>query len=177
MNAPLIGHSKKAMAGGVVSAIVIGLGAFLVGNVSGYEAKQLLEASLDGVTTLCNTVVLASATILALLLTLLSISAGSESKLKKEHYLNVKRVAKLDTIVFVIAMTSFALLNVPIVESDDVPAQWYITFYYVSLGISAVLGGVIISVVLMLYNTVRNIINIVGLHQEDHPLIYNDEER
>ena len=173
----LTSYSKKALTGGVVSALAVGFGAFLVGNVSGYEAKQLLKVSLDGVNTLCNTVVLASATILALLLTLLSISSGSESKLKKEHYQNVKRVARLDTIIFVIAMVSVVLLNIPITESDDVPAKWYITFYYISLGISSVLSGALISVVLMLYNTVNNIINIVGLHQEDHPLIYDEDDK
>ena len=173
----LTSYSKRALTGGIVSTVVIGLGAFIVGNVSGYEAKQLLEVSLDGVNKLCNTVVLASATILALLLTLLSISSSSDSKLKKKHYLNVKRVAQLDTIIFIVAMISFVLINIPITESDDVPTHWYITFYYISLGISSLLSGALISVVLMLYNTISNIINIVGLHQKDHPLLYEEENQ
>lgn len=69
----LTSYSKKALTGGVVSALAVGFGAFLVGNVSGYEAKQLLKVSLDGVNTLCNTVVLASATRRALLRYLFSI--------------------------------------------------------------------------------------------------------
>lgn len=149
---------------------VIGLGTFMLGKLSGYEAKVLIKNSLAGINTLCNTIALASATILALLLTLLALSSNSKSKLKKDHYKHVLQIARLDTIVFIASIMAFLLFNLPITESDNVPQNWFNIVYYISLGISSVLSAALIVVVLMLYNTVVNIIKIVGLGQKDHPL-------
>lgn len=52
--------------------------------------------------------------------------------------------------------------------------MWYITLYYVSLGVSSLLCGALISVVLMLYNAVVNIIKVVGLGETDNPLVNDD---
>lgn len=40
---------------------------------------------------------------------------------------------------------------------------------------ASILGGGLIAVVTMLYGTIENIILIVGLEVEDHPLIYQDD--
>lgn len=169
--------NKRALIGGLISLIIILLGTVLLGKLSGYEAKILIKHSLAGMHTLCNTIALASATILALLLTLLGISSSSQSKLKKEHFIHVLQIAKLDTAVFIASVITFLLLNLPITESQSVPNNWYNTLYYCSLVISSVLSAALIVVVLMLYNTIVNIINIVGLNIKDHPLIEDDTEK
>ncbi len=171
----LTAYNKRALFGGIVAALITGGGAFLLGSLSGYEAKSLIKSSLPGINTLCNTIVLASATILALLLTLLSVSSGTKSRLKDEHYRHVLIIAKIDTIVFVVAMVVFQIFNIPITEAENVPNSWYSTIYYVSLSLSAVLSGALISVVLMLYNAVTSIVKIIGLGISDHPLIYKDK--
>ncbi len=162
--------TKRALLGGIISMMVILAGTFLLEKLSGYEAKVLIKNSISGMNTLCNTIALASATILALLLTLLSVSANSRSKLKKAHYQHVLQIAKLDSAVFIAAVVSFLLLNLPITESDTVPSNWFNMIYYISLGISSVMSAALIVVVLMLYNTVVSIIQIVGLGMTDHPL-------
>ena len=169
-------YNKRALFGGIISAIIIGLGAYGLGNISGYEAKSLITSSLPGINALCNTIVLASATILALLLTVLSISSGTKSQLKDDHYKHILIIAKIDTIVFVASMIVFQLMNIPVTEAENVPSSWFTTIYYISLGLSAILSGGLISVVLMLYNTVISIIKIVGLGMDDHPLLYKDDE-
>lgn len=172
----LIKYNKRAVIGGVFAAIFTGLGAYLLGNISGYEAKVLIKSSLPGINALCNTIVLASATILALLLTILSVSSSTKSRLKEDHYKQVLYIAKLDTVVFVFSMIVFQLMNIPITEAENVPPSWYTSLYYVSLGLAAILSGALISVVLMLYNAVANIILIVGLNVKDHPLVQLSEE-
>jgi len=169
-------YTKRAILGGIISMFVIGLGSYLLGELSGYEAKVLIKNSLGGINTLCNTIALASATILTLLLTLLALSSNSKSKLKKDHYRHVLQIAKLDTVVFIAAIMSFLLFNLPITESDNVPPNWFSTVYYISLAISSILSAALIVIVLMLYNTVVNIIKIVGLGQKDHPLAQSDDE-
>jgi hypothetical protein len=170
-------YNQRALYGGVVAAMITGIGAFILGSLSGYEAKILIKASLPGINTLCNTIVLASATILALLLTLLSVSSGSKSKLKDDHYIQVLRIARIDTSVFIVALICFQLFNLPITEAEDVPSNWYATIYYISLGMSSILSGALISVAIMLYNAVVNIIKIVGLGETDHPLTFNENEK
>lgn len=177
MNFKLSTYTKRAITGGVISMIVILAGSFMMGELSGYEAKVLINKSLSGLNMLCNTIVLASATTLTLLLTLLGLSSGTKSKLKNDHYLHVLQIAKFDTVVFIAALMSFLLFNLPITESENVPSNWYTIIYYSSLGISSILSAALIVVILMLYNTVVNIIKIVGLGQTDHYLTISEDEK
>jgi len=170
-------YNQRALYGGLIAAIITGTGVFLLGNISGYEAKKLITSSLPGINMLCNTIVLASATILALLLTLLGISSGSKSKLKKGHYTQVMAIAKLDTILFVIAIILFQIFNIPITESEELPTTWYSNIYWATLFLSSLLSGGMVSVILMLYNTVINMIKIVGLEEKDHPLVFQDDDK
>lgn len=168
--------NKKAIYGGVVATLFTGLGVFFLGQISGYEAKQLISVSHQGINMLCNTIILASATILTLLLTLLGISSGTESKLKSAHYYQVLDIAKFDTVLLVGALIMFQMFNIPITRADNVPLEWYSTVYWISLIFSSILTGMMITVVLMLYRTLTNIIHIVGL-KNDHRLISEEKER
>ncbi|SDR79276.1 hypothetical protein [Gramella sp. MAR_2010_147] len=166
---------KRAITGGVVSTIVMGTGTFILGQISGYKAMELLQNSMSGINMLCNTVILGSTTILALMLTLLGLSRSSESRLTDRHYKDVLMIAKYDTVLIVVAVITFLMLNLPISESNEVGASWYETIYYTSLGMAALLGGGFIAVVMMLYGTITNVILIVGLNIKDHPLISKEE--
>jgi hypothetical protein len=166
---------KRAIVGGVVSAVVMGIGTYILGEVSGYQAKELLSSSLSGINMLCNTVILGSSTILALMLTLFSLSRSSDSKLTQQHYKNVLAIAKADTVLIIVAIIAFLMLNLPITESDEVPSSWYSIIYYTSLGAAALIGGGFIAVVTMLYETIANVILIVGMGVKDHPLVDKEE--
>ncbi|MBU2905949.1 hypothetical protein KO529_14210 [Arenibacter algicola] len=170
-------YTRRAFIGGLICMIVIALSTFLLGKLSGYEAKILIKSSLDGINTLCNTIALASATILALLLTLLGLSSTTKSELKKDYYHEVLIIAKLDTTIFIAAVITFLIFNLPITESSNVPNNWFSTLYYISLGISSLLSAGLIVVVLLLYNTVVNIIKIVGLGRKDHPLVRDESNK
>lgn len=167
---------KRAFVGGAVATLVMGVGTFILGEVSGYEAKVLLSSSLSGINMLCNTVILGSSTILALMLTLLSLSRAARSTLSNAHYQHVLMVARTDTILIVAAVITFLFLNLPITESKAVPTAWYSIVYYVSLAMASVLGGGFIAVVTMLYGTISNVIAIVGFKQTDHPLVEHDDQ-
>ncbi|GAA4323496.1 hypothetical protein GCM10023115_52270 [Pontixanthobacter gangjinensis] len=166
---------KRAIVGGIVSTVVMGTGTFILGQVSGYKALELLKHSLSGINMLCNTVILGSTTILALMLTLLGLSRSSEFRLTDRHYKDVLMIAKSDTILIVTAVITFLMLNLPISESEGVDRSWYESIYYVSLGMASLLGGGFIAVVMMLYGTITNVILIVGLNIKDHPLISEEE--
>lgn len=166
---------KRALVGGAVSTFAMAAGTFVLGRLTGYEAKVLLESSVSGINMLCNTVILASSTILALMLTLLSLSRAANSSLNKEHYRQVLSIAKYDTILIISAVIAFLFLNIPITETQEVPGSWYTTIYYITLGVAALLGGGLIAIVTMLYGTIANIILIVGLGVTDHPLVKDEQ--
>lgn len=166
---------KRAIVGGVVSAVIMGIGTFILGEVSGYKARELLSSSLSGINMLCNTVILGSSTILALMLPLLSLSAGSNSRMNKVHYSHVLNIAKFDTILIIVSVITFLMLNLPITESEEVPSTWFSTIYYISLGMAAILGGGFVAVVTMLYETISNVILIVGFGVKDHPMVEKAE--
>lgn len=103
-------------------------------------------------------------------------STASESRLKDDHYKQVLRIARIDTSVFIVALICFQLFNIPITETDTVPASWYTIIYYSTLGMSALLSGALISVAIMLYNAVVYIIKIVGLGEKDNSLLHQEKE-
>lgn len=163
--------TRKALVGGIVSAVVMATGTFTLGEISGYKAAELFSSSLSGINLLCNTVILGSSTILALMLTLIGLSRNANSKLNQEHYHRVLSLAKFDTILIIVAIITLLLLNLPLTESEGVSASWYNIIYYISLSMAALLGGGFIAVVTMLYGTIKNVILIVGYRMEDHPLV------
>ena len=166
---------KRAIVGGVVSTIIMGTGTFILGQISGYKALELLKHSMSGINMLCNTVILGSTTILALMLTVLGLSRSSDSRLTDRHYKDVLMIAKYDTVLIVAAVITFLFLNLPISESEEVGRSWYESIYYLSLGMAALLGGGFIAVVMMLYGTIANVILIVGLNVKEHRLISDEE--
>lgn len=166
---------KMPLYGGLLTAVFSGAAVYLLGSLSGFEAIQLIETTIPRISTLFTTIILASATILALILTLLGISSASNSKLKKFHYKQVLSLAKFTSFLFIVALVVFQFLNLPFNDAEHIPSSWYSSIYYTILFTSSVLSGMMVTVILMLYNIIHNIIIIVGLGEE-HPLIDNDND-
>jgi hypothetical protein len=161
---------KRALAGGALAAAVTLIGMWLSGLASGSDVTVLLRDFIPNAQAFTDTIVLASATILALMLTLLGMSSGSDSQLKAAHYVRIKQIAFGDTVVFVAALTVGLLLNVPLDESSKMSGTLEAVTYYGALGLSALLGGALVAIVLMIYNTVTDMIDVLALDREDHPL-------
>lgn len=175
MKSMLVRH-KMPIYGGVLTALFTGLSVYLLGSLSGHEALQLLESSLPRISMLFNTIILASATILALLLTLLGISSGTESRLKKTHYRQVLSLARFDSFLFIATLILFQAFSFPVTEAENVDTEWYRIIYWSTLFASSLMSGLMVAVILMLYSTIHDIICIVGLGQEEHHLIDNAED-
>lgn len=172
--APLLG-TKKAIIGGTLGAVVLFVGTYSVGEISRMEARELLITMLPTARFLYSAVITASATILALMLTLLSLSFNTQSRLDVSHYRRIRRIALIDTVTFIAAMTFLLFLVVPLDEPQRILPSWYEIFYYITIVGSAVLGGLLVTIVLMLYSTVTDMITIFGFRDEDHPLVSKDD--
>lgn len=165
---------KHALIGGAVSALVMASIVAVVGAVGAGQAKILLEATLPTTRFLCSSVMTASATTLALMLTMLSLSAGSDKSIKGSHYKRIQQIAFIDVIAFVAATVLLVALVIPFGENISLPRWAYIALYYAVTLLSALLGGVLVSVMIMLYTAVRDLIGVFS-PDGDSTLLSNDE--
>lgn len=152
-----------AVGAGVGAAVLMGLGTFAVGNVGSNEARLLLEAMMPTSRFLASSVMTASATILALMLTLLGMTVKADVTLQTTFYHRIRQIAFYDMLLLVGAISFLVLHCIPITKSDELPEWWYPAVYYSLLAVSAVIGGAMVSVVAMLYATLRDLIQIMGI--------------
>lgn len=166
---------RRAALGGGLTALTVMGGSWMIGQVSGSEARYLLETVLPSVRAFSGTIMLALITVLALMLTLLGLSTSTDIKLKWIHYQRIKQIAFVDMVTFIAAVLFYLLLNVPVQETDSGTLQWFYFLYYAALIISSLLAGAVITIVLMLYNAIDNIIYAIGPEKESQG-IPTDEE-
>lgn len=159
---------RRALIGGAIATFIILSGSWLAGFASGREAFHLFKTTLPSTRSFCGTMSLALGNILALMLTLLSLSASMKIKIKWEHYQRVRQVAWFVTVTLIMTILVYLILNIPIVESDKNLRAYYTIIYYSTLGFSGILGGAFVTVVLLLYNTIRDMIGMLDPDNEHH---------
>lgn len=164
-----------AMAGGVAAAVVGFGGMTIVGTASSFEARRLLDAILPTVRFAASAYVAAGATILALMLTLITFSISHELEFRSSHYRRIRDIAALTTAVIVVSVILLMFLSFPLDEAEGV-REWYIWVYYAILFGSAVTGGLFVSTILMLYYAVRELIH-VGEDPETSKLVASADSR
>jgi hypothetical protein len=170
---------KRALLGGALAAGAALGGAGLVGAASGAEARLLLETAMPRVRSFCGTVTILLGNVLALMLTLLSMSRGADVELKWAHYQRVKQIAFIDAVTLIAAVLIYLVLNFPLADADAAQqagyTRWYAGVYYVVLALVSLLGGALISVVLMLYNAVRDVIQALGPDRDESSFVRSEE--
>lgn len=167
--------ARRAVIGGCLAALTIMGASWMMGQISGSEARYLLEAVLPSVRAFSGTMMLALITVLALMLTLLGLSTSTDTQLEWVHYQRIKQIALVDMVSFIAAVLFYLLLNVPVQETDSGTLEWFYFLYYAALIISSLLAGAVITVVLMLYNAVHNIIKSISPKKENQ-IIPIDED-
>lgn len=151
---------KYALWGGSVTAVVIFLGTYLMGRVSSAEAVANLQEIRPSIRFTCSSVMTATATILALLLTMLSFSSETDHRLKSWHYERMHWIGRFAIAAFAGAMILLMLLNLPLENADESMKQYYSIVYYSLLSYSALLGGVMITIIVLLYQAATDMIMI-----------------
>eukprot|EP00913_Durusdinium_trenchii_P028422 g26650.t1 len=154
-------------------AVIVGVFALHVGSI---EALHLLEATLPTTRFLCSAVMTASATVLALMLTMLSFGITTERELNRVIYHRLKQIALYDTLIFIAASCFLVMHCVPLRESDQMPTGWYAIVYYVVLCTASIVAGGVVTVVAMLYAAIRDLIQVLGLRDDEHVLATNSED-
>lgn len=55
------------------------------------------------------------------------------------------------------------MFTLPLQESDAVPVAWFDTIYYVMITAVSILGGLLFTGMLLLFNALRDIIDVMGM--------------
>lgn len=171
--------SKKALFGGVLAGSIALGGQWIVGQVySGYEARQLLEAVASSSLYLGGSVVTASATIIALMLTMISLSKQTDNEFDSIFFKRVQHIGRLSAIALISGILLLLFLSIPLQESDQVPSYYFKPIYYVLIIFVAGLSGLMVSIILMLLNAINSLIDIVKpSYEEDVEDAENREEK
>ncbi len=165
---------KWATVGGATAAVV-GFGAMaVVGTASAFEARRLLDAVLPTVRFAASAYVAGGATILALMLTLITFSISHDLDFHATHYKRIRDIAALTTASIVGSVVLLMFLSFPIGEAD-VEQGWYLGVYYAVLLGGALTGGTFIAIMLMLFYAVRQLIG-VGLDPSASSLVVTDDD-
>ncbi|WP_271077507.1 hypothetical protein [Aurantiacibacter sp. MUD61] len=149
--------------GTFIAICLIGLGArWAIGDVySGAEATQLIEALSRAGLYLGSAITTASATTLALMLTLIGMIRKIDRDFDDNTYRSIDMVAKLATASMMISLIVLLAFTLPVGEFEEMPQNWYVRMYDGLFTACVLMVGLIASTVIVLYRTVRGVITVV----------------
>jgi hypothetical protein len=148
--------------GGLLGALVALAAQVLVGLVyNGYEAHDLLQAMIPSLYSLGGAVVQAAATILALMLALLSLSRRETDELHIGFFQRIREIALLTSITLGSAILLLVFISIPLEQSKTLPVNWFEIVYYVLVVATAIISGLMIAIVVMLYSAIVAMIQVV----------------
>ncbi len=178
---------RSALVGGILAAIVIFVGTYLLGNITDREAINNLEEIRPTLRFTASGSMTSTATILALMLTLLSFSQQTDRNLKGYHYDRIWWIARFAAGIFIAALVLLMCLNVPIGNAREAFGGFYNIVYYVLLVYTALIGGAMITIILLLYQAARDIIliahpdrRVTGMYRDEgvsYDVYKRDRER
>ncbi|RIV87523.1 hypothetical protein [Aurantiacibacter zhengii] len=154
-------HSNHIWAAGTfVVLCLIGFGARqAIGTIySSAEATLLIEALSRAGLYLGSAIVTASATTLALMLTMIGMMRRMDSDFGDTTYRGVELIARLSTVSLMLGLVVLLAFTLPVGEFQELPAAWFDNLYNVLFAACVIMVGLIAATVTVLYRTLRQII-------------------
>lgn len=141
--------------GALVTVAVVALSRVAVGRYySSVDALQLVDAMRDSALFLNAAIATGSATIIALMLTLMGLMQRARDEFQSAVHDRVRTIAWLSAVSLLGAVVLLVALTIPVIESDEIAAGWYRALWWGFSGGIAVVSGLFVSVVLTLLVTI-----------------------
>lgn len=142
-------------AGAFAFIVLLGFGArYAIGDIySTAEARDLLEALSRAGLYLGSAIATASATVLALMLTMIGLLRRIDEDFDHEAYRNVNVVAKLATASLLISILVLLAFTLPVGEFEELPNRWYSILYNVLYAGSVLMVALMAATIMMIYRT------------------------
>ncbi len=133
-----------------IAVVVTALVVFTTGQIYGVqEAKNLLISVQKTSLYYGSTIAGASATVLALMLTMLNLTSNRDDP-DKESYTRLHAISTFCVLSFIGAVLLLLAISFPVVDFEKVPRDWYAFIYYVLCVWNGVLSALMISTILIL---------------------------
>jgi hypothetical protein len=148
---------------GVVTMILIAIvGLVVVGRVTDANyAQTVIEAMSPPMQMLAFATITATVTVLVLTLTMLSVIKELERSFSQRFYKLIERIGFLAASGLILGVFLLALLSIPFQDAHtDIANQASIVVYYLLVFINAIISGLLVALVLMLFDSVKSIIRI-----------------
>ena len=141
-------------------AVLVAVGVHvLAGSVySGAEALELFKALSNSSVYLGVALTSSGATVLALMLTMIGMARRADESFDTRFYQRIGRIGALSAALLCSAVLLLIVLGLPADEFENVPPSWYTGLYYVAVGLIALLAGLAITTILMLFNAVKYVV-------------------
>ena len=156
--------SKRSIAYPVVTFSIfclIGLGARqAIGTVYGAaEARDLLEALSRAGLYLGSAIATASATTLALMLTLIGMIRRIDTDFDRQTYKQVTRIATLSTLTLMLSFLVLLAFTLPMGEFENLPKGWYNYLYTALFSLTVLMVALAAASVTIVFMTIRSIVS------------------
>lgn len=150
------------MTGSVMTGLVVLMSRLALGRYySDIEARQLLDAMTESALFLNAAITTGSATIIALMLTLLGLTRHVHDNFQRAFHDRVRSIAWLATVALLGALIVLVTMTIPVVESEAISASWYRGLWWTFSGAIAIVSGLFVSVVLTLLVTVIGAVDVL----------------
>lgn len=155
----MINRNRIWPASAFIAICLFGLAArWAIGDVySAAEARQLLEALSRAGLYLGSAIATASATVIALMLTLIGMIRRMDEDFDEEAYQNIDLVGKLATASLMMSLFVLLAFVLPVGEFEELPNHWYTILYDVLFAGSVLMVALIAATVLMIYRTLQRV--------------------
>lgn len=148
--------------GAVMTGLVVLLSRWAMGEYySDLEARHLLDAMTESALFLTAAITTGSATIIALMLTLLGLTRHVQDQFQRAFHDRIRTIAWLATVALLGALIVLVTMTVPVVESEAISTRWYRALWWAFSGAIALVSGIFVSVVLTLLVTIIGAVDVL----------------
>ncbi|NND03492.1 MAG: hypothetical protein HKN91_11970, partial [Acidimicrobiia bacterium] len=123
---------RDALVGGAVAAGVLFIAVTMVGNVSSFEGQRLLGSVLPTIRFLASSVLAAGVTVMALMLTLLSLTYSSKYEFRGIHFRRIRQISMLSTAAIIVSVVLLLFLGVPVEEAEQLRLYYDVIYYTIT---------------------------------------------
>jgi len=140
----------------IFSASMIGFS--IVGRVySETQSRVLLEAVAPSLRTLCFAVITTSATIIPLLMTMISLARKTEVDFDETFYIRLRIITWLGTVALISATLLLLVISIPITENEGL-RQWYGMIYMAVVMGASTIAALLVGIIVTLYRTMQGLL-------------------
>lgn len=160
-------NHKWAALGNLIVSIIVLFNLIWIGLVyGGGESRQLLDVLVSPVNTVSLAAVSVSATTLGLMLTLLSLMYQAERKFDEQFYHSIMDIGALCAVALIATVLGLSINSIPVEETEHVQDVWFDIIYYVLIVIMAFVSGLMVNIIIMLFETVKGLVNAMRFGEE-----------